>query len=515
MSIISRRHLIAGLAAAAALTALPVWTQEPAKPAAPRQPNLLIIHCDQLNFRTLGCYREQLPPNMAFVWGEKTIVKTPNIDSLAKAGAICNKFYTTSPVCTPSRAALLTGRYPQNTGAISNNKPFANTVITFAEILRLQGYATGYAGKWHLDGGAKPGWAPKRQFGFEDNTYMFNRGHWKKLEDTAKGPMVSGGENERAAKSANEKSFTTDFLADKAVEFIKTHKQRPFCYMVSFPDPHTPRTVRAPYDTMFKELYFEKPRSAREDGEGLPSWGTTLNGAFGSGAPDYFGMVKCIDDNVGKILKELREDGLMENTFVVFTADHGDMCGEHGRNAKGIPFEASAKIPFLITAPGKIKPGTVIAATLGNVDFKPTIQKLLGLPADSRDEGRDASALFITGKIPNDWSDITFVRIGESSSGWLGAFTGQYKLVVSPRAIPCLFDLEKDPNEMKNRFQLPECRDTVRALAKALKDYGVRRKDPLAQDPIIRADLDWAADGIGDYVPVPRSRIPEKATDDE
>lgn len=514
MSMLSRRHLIAGLTAATALCAFPAWAQEAANAPVPRQPNLLVIHCDQLNFRMLGCYRELLSPAQAFVWGQGVSVSTPNIDSLAKNGAICNKFYTTSPVCTPSRAALLTGRYPQNTGAISNNKPFANTIITFAEVLRLQGYATGYAGKWHLDGGAKPGWAPKRQFGFEDNTYMFNRGHWKKLEDTAKGPAVSGGENDRASKNADDKSFTTDFLADKAVQFIKAHKEKPFCYMVSFPDPHTPRTVRAPYDTMFKNLNFQMPQSSKEDGEGLPLWGITLNGGF-SGAAEYFGMVKCIDDNVGKILKELREDGLLDNTFIVFTADHGDMCGEHGRNAKSIPFEASARIPFVISAPGKIKPGTVVSAALGNVDFKPTIQKLLGLPADPRDEGRDASVLFLTGKIPNDWSDITFVRIGEGSTGWLGAFTSQYKLVVSPRTNPCLFDLEKDPNEMKNRFLMPECRETVRALAKALKDYGVRRKDPLAQDPVIRADLDWAATGKGDYVPVNRIRTPEKSNEDD
>ena len=514
MGNISRRHLLASLAAATAIAALPAWAQETAKPAAPRQPNLLVIHCDQLNFRTLGCYREQLPPNLAFIWGNGVSVSTPNIDSLAKNGAICNKFYATSPVCTPSRAALLTGRYPQNTGAIGNNKPFTNMIITFAEVLRLQGYATGYAGKWHLDGGAKPGWAPKRQFGFEDNTYMFNRGHWKKLEDSPKGPVAVGGENDRATKTADEKSFTTDFLADKAVSFIKSHKEKPFCYMVSFPDPHTPRTVRAPYDTMFKNLYFQSPRSSKEDGEGLPSWGTTLGNGFGNAA-EYFGMIKCIDDNVGKILKELREDGLLDNTYIVFTADHGDMCGEHGRNAKSLPFEASAKIPFVISAPGKIKPGTVVNAALGNVDFKPTIQKLLGLPADARDEGRDASILFLTGKTPPDWFDITFVRIGEGSSGWLGAFNSQYKLVVSPRTNPCLFDLEKDPYEMTNRFLRPECRETVRALAKALNDYGLRRKDPLAQDPVIHADLDWAVNGIGDYVPVKRNRNPEKPNEED
>jgi arylsulfatase A-like enzyme len=500
------------LAAATALTTLPAWAQEAAKPA-PRQPNLLVIHCDQLNFRTLGCYREQLPKEQALIWGDGAVLATPNIDRIAKAGAICNRFYATSPVCTPSRASFLCGRYPQNTGAISNNHPLTNDVVTFAEALRRQGYATGYAGKWHLDGGAKPGWTPKRQFGFEDNTYMFNRGHWKQLADTQAGPKVVGGENAKAAKESDDKSFTTDFLADKAVQFIKDHKQKTFCYMVSFPDPHTPRTVRTPYDAQFKDLVFQTPRTAKEKGEGLPGWGTTLNGKFG-GAPQYFGMVKCIDDNVGKILKELETDGLLDHTVIVFTADHGDMCGEHGRNAKGIPEEASAKIPLLISAPGQIKPGTVVDCALNNTDFKPTMLKLLAAPADAKDEGRDASA-WLLNQAPKDWQDITFIRIGsDANSGWMGTVTSRYKLVVSPQDTPCLFDLQKDPDELKNQFLVPAYRDTVRELAKALRGYASQRHDPLGQNATIRADLDWAADGTGDYVPAKRTAAKKAEQED-
>ncbi|MDH3584452.1 MAG: sulfatase-like hydrolase/transferase, partial [Phycisphaerae bacterium] len=151
--------LIIGLIAAAAVA------KEP--------PNLLVIMTDEHNFRTLGCYRALLPPDQAFMWGP-AVVKTPRIDSLASGGAICTSFYATTPVCSPSRGSFVSGRYPQNTPVVTNNIPLDGAIVTFAEILRRTGYATGYAGKWHLDGSGKPQWAPKRKFGFEDNRYMFN-----------------------------------------------------------------------------------------------------------------------------------------------------------------------------------------------------------------------------------------------------------------------------------------------------------------------------------------------------
>lgn len=130
-------------------------------------------------------------------------------------------------------------------------------VISFAQILKKNGYMTGYAGKWHLDGNEKPQWEPKRKFGFEDNRYMFNRGHWKILELTPDGPQVRARKNGKpgyGVTGADKKSFTTDFLADRTIEFIEKNKNKPFCYMVSIPDPHGPDTVRKPYDTMYADI---------------------------------------------------------------------------------------------------------------------------------------------------------------------------------------------------------------------------------------------------------------------
>ena len=492
---------------AALLLCLPVTAL-----AAPdeRPMNVLVIQTDEHNFRTLGCYRELMPDDQAYIWGEGVKVDTPNIDWLAKNGAICDRYYATSPVCTPSRAALMTGMYPQNTGSISNDLPMKDEMVTFAEELRQKGYSTGYAGKWHLDGPSKPGWGPARKFGFDDNRYMFNRGHWKKLGIGTDGPMVAAvsakGEPSYGLDGADEKSFTTDFLADRTIDFIRMNRDKSFCFMVSIPDPHGPNTVRPPYDTMFDPAPFKQPVSALSKGQGLPSFASVLQDRFNAKQMAlYFGMVKCVDDNIGKILEVLRGLEILEHTLVVFTSDHGDMCGEHGRHNKGIPCEGSARIPFVIHAPGKIAPGTVVHEALGTVDFKPTLLGLLGGEPTAAVEGRDASSLLREGRAPEGWKDISFVR-----NGWMAAFTKRYKLVVSPIAEPGFFDLEKDPNELTNGFLLSQNREIVREMAAELEVYAKTHHEPHYESAAVKSDLEWAARGEGDYVAAKRGGGSEK-----
>ncbi len=486
--------------------------------AGATKPNLLVIQTDEHNFRTLGCYRALLPAEQAYVWGDGVKVETPNLDWIAQHGAIADRYYATSPVCTPSRASLMTGRYPQNTGAIQNDLPMRDEMVTFAEVLRRNGYATGYAGKWHLDGAGKPQFGPARKFGWEDNRYMFNRGHWKKIVEDDSGPRVgtvnANGEPNYAVDGADAKSFTTDFLADRTIEFIRRNREKPFCWMVSIPDPHGPNTVRAPYDTQFLELKFQQPKSAQSPGKNLPGYASTLAGVFNRvQMARYFGMVKCIDDNVGRVLATLRETGVLERTFIVMTSDHGDLCGEHGRDNKGVPMEGSARIPFLLHAPGVVAPGTVVREALGTVDFKPTILALMGIANPTTDEGRDASALFRQGRAPAEWKDISFVRIGggpkgapvsedgeySGGAGWIGVFSRRFKFVIAPEAGPSLFDLENDPDELTNLFTDPAHRETVRRLAAELSAYATRCNDPLFAAPRVKADLAWAASSSTDY----------------
>ena len=427
-------------------------------------------------------------------------MRPPHIDWIAENGALCTKFYATTPVCSPSRAAFVTGRYPQNTPVTTNNIPMREDSVTFAQTLQQEGYTTGYAGKWHLDGEGKPQWAPARKFGFADNRYMFNRGHWKQLENTPEGPRVKArnkrGEPDYTVTGANEKSFTTDFLADKTVDFIRAHRNQQFCYMVSFPDPHGPNTVRPPYDTMFMGMHFEAPRTSHKPESGLPSWAAKTENAFpGEAMAQYFGMVKCIDDNVGKILDALRVNGLIENTIVVFTADHGDLCGEHARSNKGVPLEASAKVPFLVYFPGKITPGTIVNDALGCIDFLPTLLGLMGIKASGEEEGRDASALLASGNTPAGWKDITFVRGTDrgDGTGWLAAVTSQYKFIVSHQDEPWLLDLREDPDEVTNFFGDERHGVVVKELARELIEYGRRYGDPCTCNPKVAGALKRAA----------------------
>ncbi|HCN76280.1 MAG TPA: sulfatase [Verrucomicrobiales bacterium] len=477
-------------------------------------PNVIIIQTDEHNFRTLGCYRALLPPDQAFIWGEGVKVDTPHIDSIAARGAVCARYYATSPVCTPSRAALMTGMYPQNTGSMSNDLPMLDTMETFAAVLAANGYETGYAGKWHLDGDAKPGWAPERRFGFADNRFMFNRGHWKKLGMDENGPKVLSvddrGRPVYSAEGADEKSFTTDFLMDRVIEFVRQKRAAPYCFMVSIPDPHGPNTVRAPYDTMFDPSAFKQPQSALAKGARLPSFAQVLEDRFNQRQmAQYFGMVRCIDDNVGRLITALRETGQFDNTMLIFTSDHGDMCGEHGRHNKGIPCEGSARIPFVIAAPGIIPPGTVIHQALGTVDFKPTLLGLLGLKTNRVMQGRDASALFKDGGAPEGWKDRGFVRIGggeKAAGGWVAVFPRRHKLVLSPTDDPALFDLDSDPFEMTNLFHDSARRGVIRDLANELKNYLATSGDPHAKSAPVMADISWAVSPAAEYSPPAREK---------
>ena len=450
--------------------------------AEDKRPNLLIIHTDEHNFRTLGCYRDNLPEDQAFVWGKDAVVETPHIDWLADNGAICLNCYASTPVCSPSRASFVSGLYPQNTDTVNNNIPMRDDLRTFAGILSEHGWSTGYAGKWHLDGGGKPQWEPKRKFGFQDNRFMFNRGHWKVFHDTPGGPKIKSvntkGKPSYSVKGADEKSFATDWLADKAIDFMKTNQSKPFCYMVSIPDPHGPDSVRAPYDTQYSSMTFEPPQTSKKSLDGVPSWAMPAK-RCGFKQSNYFGMVKCIDDNVGRILKYLKDNKLLKSTIVVFTADHGDLRGEHGRHNKGVPLEASAKIPFVLYYPAKVKAGTKIKASMGTVDFMPTILALMDVKDSCRKDGRDYSCFFEGGDTTG-WNDITFMRStgdAEAKSGWLSAVTARYKLVLSVVDDPWLIDLQKDPDELKNFWDNPEYSTTRARLSKALSNYGKTYKD--------------------------------------
>jgi len=467
-----------------------------------KYPNLLIIQTDEHNFRTLGCYRNTLSADQAFVWGEGIQVKTPHIDGLAANGALCTSFYAATPVCSPSRASFMSGRYPHHTPVVTNDIPLNDNIKTFAEQLVKQGYESGYSGKWHLDGTGKPQWAPERKFGFQDNRFMFNRGHWKMLEETDQGPRVASRDKDDqpdyGIKGSNSFNFTTDFLTQKTIEFITKERDKPFCYMVSLPDPHGPNTVRAPYDTMYTHFDFQKPKTAFKDTTGLPTWAKMSKKTINSHQmAQYFGMVKCIDDNVGKIVDALKKTNQLSNTIIVFTSDHGDLCGEHGKDNKGNPLEASAKIPFILQYTGVVREGLIIDQALSTVDFLPTIINLMGFSTVGLDQGRDASCLFNEKEAKDTWEDLICIRgTGKRNNlpdiNWLAAVTDQYKLVYSPASEPWLIDLTADPDEITNQFKDSKYQPVITELTNSMLEYGKKFEDPRIHHEKMRGEMEMA-----------------------
>jgi arylsulfatase A-like enzyme len=321
---------------------------------------------------------------------------------------------------------------------------------------------------------------------------MYNRGHWKQFEDTPNGPRVKArdkkGSPSYSVEGADRESFATDFLTDRCLDFVEANKDRPFCHMLSIPDPHGPDSVRAPYDSMYSDDHVQEPRTFGKPKEGVPKWAERAPKCHYKMA-DYHGMIKCIDDCVGRITDKLKALGILDRTILIFTADHGDMRGEHHRQNKGVPLEASAKIPFVVRFPKGIAAGTRVDAAISTVDFLPTILKMMGVATAGRERGRDVSP-FLTGKPPADWEDIIFTRSTgrpqATTVGWVSAMTTRYKLRFSTADEPWLLDLEEDPDEQRNAISAPENRAFVRRLARALRAYGKREADPYLLAPAVR-----------------------------
>ena len=428
-----------------------------------KKPNLIIIHTDEHNFRTLSCYQNLLPEEQAFVWGKGNNSKTPNIDKIANEGVICTSYYASSPVCTPSRASLVTGLYPQATGAPKNGLHIREDIPTFATILRDHGYATSYVGKWHLAGHEKYSFGIKYKAGFEDNRYMMRGGHAPYFH-IKNGKYKGINEKVAANLPEDEVIHLTDFFTDKTLEILERDKKEPFALMLSIPDPHTPDFAKPPYDKMYADLDVQAPITMKpEYADNRPSWGkggsneAEKKKAFEKekeALKQYFGMVSHIDDSVGRIMNFLEENNLVENTIIIFTSDHGDMFFEHKRRNKGVPYEASSRIPFVLRYPAKIKAGKIINKAYTNVDFTPTILGIMGVDTKAKFQGLDTSDDFLNNKKTVDSDRMTY--FAKTGGWWVAAVTDRYKLVLDKKEKPYLFDMKNDPFELENVYAKEE-----------------------------------------------------------
>jgi arylsulfatase A-like enzyme len=383
------------------------------------RPNLLFIMTDQQRWDALSI-------------AGNSVLKTPNLDRLAKQGAYFKNAYTPCAVCVPARSSILTGHTVENTGVRTNGltyyveKEGLMTMPTFDEILSEEGYRCEYYGKWHslskhtdiyknplrADKKGKSVFGPGGQ-GIIYHDYLDQHVPKRDLEVGEFYDNISGrpyrtdpidschGMSAAQMKAAevkvvqpdqhgellfsSEHSFTA-FQARQTIESIERLKGKPFSITCSFHFPHSPILPTKPYYGMYPAKDMVPPASIDDDMSNSPY--TTANGR--KNLPEYrdkdkikymisnyYGLIKEIDDWVGKILTTLDNHGLTENTLVIFTSDHGEMLGSHGMREKNVFYEESAHIPLLIRLPGKIKSNTTVNGYVSLVDLFPTIMDYL------------------------------------------------------------------------------------------------------------------------------------------
>ncbi|MCR9230253.1 MAG: arylsulfatase [bacterium] len=289
-------------------------------------------------------------------WGDvrlhdNPLIETPNQDLLAQQGARFERFFV-SPVCAPTRAALLTGRYSLRTGVHGVTRGFENMraeEITIAEILKSDGYATGAFGKWH--NGRHYPMHPNGQ-GF-DEFFGFCGGHWNSYFDT---------NLEHNRQPVKTEGYITDVLTDKAIDFIKQNQEQPFFCYVPYNAPHSPWIVPEKY------------------------WNKYADKDLDDKARCAYAMVDCVDENLGRLLKTLDELKLVDNTIVLFLTDNGPNSNRYNgdmRGRKGSIHEGGIRVPLFVRYPGKIEPGTVVKPIAAHIDILPTLLEFCDVESTS------------------------------------------------------------------------------------------------------------------------------------
>ncbi len=406
------------------------------------KPNIVVIMADDLGYGDLSCY------------GNKTI-NTPHLDALAEQGLKFTDYHANGAVCTPTRAALLTGRYQQRCGmegviyarGETRQTGMAPEDITFADVLKSAGYRTAVCGKWHL--GYREKYNPVHQ-GF-DEFYGYVSGNVDYISHIDGAGIHDWWHHTQKVKV---EGYTTDLITNHAVDFINRHKNSPFCLYVAHESPHYPFQGR-------------EDDAVRRAGS-APRQEISLEGKKRA----YKEMVQVMDEGIGRIVSTLKTAGLDQNTFIFFCSDNGAIknVGSNGvlRGAKGSLWEGGHRVPAIACWPGHISAGRTTAETALSMDILPTLLSITGAALNTPAlDGIDLSpVLFDNAKLPNRY---LYWRYRKQKV----ARKGKWKLIVDNNT-PHLFDLENDIAEQKDRIK--EKPDIVKEQLKKLdlweKDMG-------------------------------------------
>jgi arylsulfatase A-like enzyme len=424
--IVTRRGFLKGSTTAGLAGILLAWSA--AALGAANRPNVLIIMPDQMRGQAMG------------IAGESQI-HTPRIDRLARAGVYLPNTFANTPLCCPARATILTGLYTCRHGVISNDLRLRESTPTMAKMFAEAGYATGFVGKWHLDGGRRmPGYVPPgpRRQGFqfwaanECNHHHFDSIYF---HDTDQPIPI--------------KRFEPEVWTDEAIRFIRDNRAKPFLLWWTCGPPHDPRGAPPKYEAMYDPASLHM-RPNYKDGARVPGREALAK---------YYAAITAIDDQVGRLLDTLDELKLAENTIVLFTSDHGDMLGSQGLDHKCKPWEESIRVPGIIRYPAQVKAGQQSEVLFSHVDFLRTLASWCGVPVPAEVQGTDISGILTGGG--GEGPPCVLLSLCDSMgpagalAPWRGVRTKRHVYARFEDRPWVLYDLEQDPYEQKNRVDDP------------------------------------------------------------
>lgn len=447
-----------------------------------KKPNILFLFSDEHSFRCMGHVPEE-------EGGEP--VSTPTFDRLASRSTVFTDAYCQMPLCTPSRICLLTGREVRKSGAWTNNSVLRPELATLPGTLRDAGYTTCLVGKMHLEG--------TQQFaGFQYRPYgdlTGKTGHqWEPLDDLILQKSMRGRTTEVGVTQIPESLIQDDVVAHETVAFLREHShanlEKPWFLCASFSRPHFPLTS--------PRRYFERYWPGRVTEPRIPAGGDAYDHPMSVGMREgfevdaishdemmraraaYFAGVSYLDEVIGDLLLRLKHDGLLENTIIVYTTDHGEMAGEHGVWWKNGWYEACTRVPLIISLPeqrrGKLESATC-RTPVGLTDLFPTLASLSGVDVPEGLDGIDLSAvLFGKGSAPDRpiFCDALTPRWGAGTEFRMIRWE-DYKYVRFRQVPPLAFDLRNDPGEQRNLLSQETDAETQGMLQKmaALAEEGI------------------------------------------
>jgi arylsulfatase A-like enzyme len=401
---------------------------------------MLVIITDDQRWDAIGVVQKEQGDAARFPWFD-----SPNLDRLAAEGTRFRNAFVVCALCSPSRAAILTGRYNHANGVVDNKTPLPMDAVTYASLLRAAGYTTGYAGKWHMDGqrGQRPG--------FDWSASFVGQGRYIDC------PVEVNGE------TTPTKGWIDDVSTDYAIDFInKQPDDKPFCLVVGYKSVHGPRTKEAAPERLRgsfanKEIAPAVNAEARPpylEGKAAPQPQRKRRAANTAPSPVYFELLKGVDENIGRMLKTLEDSKRLDNTVVVFASDNGYFLGDHGVGDKRAAYDESLRIALLVRVPGGPAGQTVDAMAL-NIDIAPTLLDLAGVPVPKDMQGRSLRPL-LNGKTPDDWRKSYFYEYYKEANYAVptnfAIRTEDAKLILYPGHDDWteMFDLKSDPYEMHN-----------------------------------------------------------------